>query len=185
MAFVMAVSLSGCSPKPRPPEAVGSQKHVPQGIARDFELVYTETPRELSSQDSAYSARTLVLRSPLNENYDNLSFRHQVFPKGLVLSIYDKDGNESRVKADYGIVYSQTNLIDLRGNVKLESHDGKILETQQLYFNRRDSWIFTEEPFTYLNPEEGTLMDGVGMDFNREFTYFRAAKTNGVISVNE
>lgn len=185
MALVMAVSLWGCDRKSQPPIPLGTPKYYPQGIARDFELIYSEVPRELSSQDSAYTRKSIILRSPLNENYDNLDFKHQIFPEGLTLIIYDDQSQESRVKADYGIVYSQTNLIDLRGNVRLDSHDGKILETQQLYFNRTDGWIFTEQAFTYTNPEEGTVMDGVGMDFNRDFTYFQAARTNGVIAISE
>lgn len=185
MALVMAVSLGACERSSTRPLQASDSRHIPQGIARDFELVYTETSKEMSTQDSAYSRKSIVLRSALNENYDNLAFGYQVFPEGLTLFIYDDKGQESRVKADYGRVYSRTNLIDLRGNVRLESHDGKVLETQQLFFDRGDSWIFTEEAFTYTNPEEGTVMDGEGMDFNREFTYFRAAKTNGVIAVSE
>lgn len=159
--------------------------YYPQGVATNFELTYTEIPRELSTQDSSYSHKTIVLRSPLNQNFDNLSFKYQIFPEGLNLFIYDEEGQESRVRADYGIIYSQTNLIDLRGNVVLESFDGKVLSTDQLYFNRAESWIFTEGEFTYTNPEEGTVMDGIGMDFNRDFTILRAKQTNGVIAIKE
>jgi len=59
------------------------------------------------------------------------------------------------------------------------------LETQQLYWDRSNKWIFTEEAFTYTNPEDGTLMDGEGMDFNRDFTFFKAHKTFGLMSIKE
>jgi LPS export ABC transporter protein LptC len=126
-----------------------------------------------------------VLKSPLNENYENLSFRHLIFPEGLQVFIYDDDSNKSVITADYGIIYSDTNLIDLQGNVVIESHDGKKLETPQLYMNRSDNWIFTEATFKYTNPEDGTIMDGEGMDFNEDFTFFKANKTYGLMTISE
>jgi hypothetical protein len=76
-------------------------------------------------------------------------------------------------------------LIDLQGNVVIESHDGKKLETPQLYWNRGDNWIFTENDFVYTNPEDGTIMNGEGMDFNRDFTFFNAHKTYGLMTISE
>ena len=121
----------------------------------------------------------------MNENYNNLAFKHQVFPEGLQVDFYDDDNKKSIIKADYGIIYSDTNLIDLQGNVVIESHDGKKLETPQLYWNRGDNWIFTENDFVYTNPEDGTIMNGEGMDFNRDFTFFNAHKTYGLMTISE
>ena len=44
------------------------------------------------SLDSAKSRIVVVLKSPINENYENLKFRHQVFPKGLQVDFFDDDG---------------------------------------------------------------------------------------------
>ncbi|MEN1784807.1 MAG: LPS export ABC transporter periplasmic protein LptC [Bacteroidota bacterium] len=161
------------------------KKHYPQGIATDFTLTYTEVNKELTSQDSSATRIIAVLKSPLNEDYDNQGFKYKVFPNGLQLDVYDEKNQKSIIQADYGIIYSQTNLIDLQGNVVLESHDGKKLETPQLYWDRRNKWIFTEAEFTYTNPEDGTIMDGKGMDFNREFTFFSAHKTYGLMTIKE
>ena len=63
--------------------------------------------------------------------------------------------------------------------------DGKRLQTDQLYWDRQSDWIFTEGRFTMTNPEEGTVLNGQGMDFNRDFTYFNAHKTGGEMLVKE
>jgi len=160
-------------------------KNYPQGVAKNFVLTYTELKKEIANQDSAVSRVVAVLRSPINKDFDNLGFRYKEFPQGLEVDFYDEKDNKSVITADYGIIYSQTNLIDLRGNVVIESHDGKKLETPQLYWDRKNKWIFTEATFTYTNPEEGTLMDGEGMDFNREFTFFNAHKTYGLMTLSE
>ncbi|MFD2586374.1 LPS export ABC transporter periplasmic protein LptC [Croceitalea marina] len=157
----------------------------PEGVAKNFTLTYTEAVKELSNQDSSETRIIAVLKSPLTKNYDNLSFKHRIFPDGLQVDFYDEDNKKSVITADYGIVYSSTNLIDLQGNVVIESHDGKKLETPQLYWDRSDNWIFTEETFKYTNPEDGTIMDGEGMDFNRDFTFFNAHKTYGLMTISE
>jgi LPS export ABC transporter protein LptC len=157
----------------------------PQGIARNFTLTYTETSEEIKSEGVAPSKVIAVLKSPVSEDFENLRFPHRTFPDGLEVEYFDKENNQSTIRADYGIIYSGTNVIDLRGNVVLETHDGKKLETQQLYWDRGNDWIFTQERFLYTNPEDGTVMDGEGMDFNREFSVLEAHKTTGLMLIKE
>lgn len=157
----------------------------PQGVAQNFTLTYTETVEAMSTQDSATSRVIAVLTSPLSEDFDNQIFKFRTFPKGLQVDFYDEKNQKSVIVADYGIVYSQTNLIDLQGNVVVETHDGKKLETDQLYFDRKNNWIFTEASFKYTNPEDGTVMDGEGMDFNKDFSFFKAHKTYGLMTIKE
>lgn len=185
MVFTVAIFFYGCQDTYK---RVGDEKQIlifPQGVAREFELTYTETIEELESEDKGTSRVIAVLKSPLSEDYDNMIFKYRTFPEGLLVEYYDQDNNKSTIRADYGIIYSQTNIIDLRGGVVIETHDGKKLETPQLYWDRKDEWIFTQEKFTYTNPEDGTIMDGEGMDFNRDFTYFKAHRTYGYISIKE
>jgi len=157
----------------------------PQGVAENFILVYTESSEELETEDQKDSRVIAILTSPLSEDYDNLRFKYRTFPDGLQVELFDENNNRSVVRADYGIIYSNTNLIDLRGNVVLETHDGKMLEAPQLYYDQTNEWIFTQKEFTFTNPEDGTVMDGEGMDFNREFSFFKAHKTYGLMTIKE
>ncbi|MEO9512579.1 MAG: LPS export ABC transporter periplasmic protein LptC [Flavobacteriaceae bacterium] len=157
----------------------------PQGIAQNFVLTYTETIEEMSTEDSSSSKVIAILTSPITKDFDNQDFKYRTFPDGLKVDFFDEKNQKSVITADYGIVYSQTNLIDLQGNVVIESHDGKKLETPQLFYDRSNNWIFTEEVFTYTNPEDGTVMDGEGMDFNRDFSLFKARKTFGLMTIKE
>ncbi|KAB5489428.1 LPS export ABC transporter periplasmic protein LptC [Flagellimonas hadalis] len=157
----------------------------PQGVAQNFTLTYTETVEAMNSQDSAQSRVVAVLSSPISEDFDNQAFKFRTFPEGLKVDFFDDKNQKSVITANYGIVYSQTNLIDLQGNVVMESHDGKKLEADQLFFDRKNNWIFTEASFRYTNPEDGTIMDGVGMDFNKDFTFLKAHKTDGLMIIKE
>ena len=75
-----------------------------------------------------------ILTAPKHVDYTNLSFRYAEFPEGLKVIFFDNDGNENEVLADYGILYDETKLIDLKGNVQLKSHDGSILTYQSNLF---------------------------------------------------
>jgi len=157
----------------------------PVGIAENFVLTYTEANDEIAL-DSIETSRVLwVLTSPTSEDFENLEFPYRTFPDGLHLDFFDENGQKSILEADYGIIYSATNLIDLRGNVILESNDGKKLETSQLYLDQVNEWVFTHEKFTYTNPEDGTIMDGEGMDFSRDRNFLYAHKTYGLMLIPE
>lgn len=157
----------------------------PRGIAENFVMTHT-TMNEALESEAIDSARVIaVLRSPICEDFINLSFAHRKFPNGLQVDYFDNEGNKSVVTADEGIVYTITNLIDLRGNVVIKGHDGKLLEAPQLYWDKNNDWIFTQEKFTYTNPEDGTIMDGEGMDFNKDLSLLNAHKTYGLMLIKE
>lgn len=157
----------------------------PQGIAENFILTYTKTGENLKADDEGSSKVIAVLTSPLSNNFDNLKFPYKTFPKGLRVDIYDDNGNKSIIKANYGIIYSATNVIDLQDSVVLETQDGKLLQTPQLYYDQENEWVFTQEKFKFTNPEDGTVMDGEGMDFNKDISNLYAHKVFGIMTINE
>lgn len=183
--FTVAMLFISCQDSYTPVGDEAGELIYPQGIAANFTLTYTETGEKLSSEDEGESRVIAVLSSPLSKDFDNLRFRYRTFPEGLQVEFYDEDNQKSVVRADYGIIYSDTDLIDLRGNVEVVTHDGKKLEAPQLYWDRTNEWIFTGEKFRFTNPEDGTVMDGEGMDFNRDFSYFNAHRTYGLMTLKE
>lgn len=152
-------------------------EHFPGGVAENFRLIYT---------DSALIKATLT--SPLSKDYSNQEFPYQEFPQGLKVDFFDKEKNKSTVIADYGIIYQATDMSDLRGNVVLLTHDGKKLETSQLYWDQKNQWVFTQEKFTFTNPEDGTIMNGEGIEFSQDFEngrgQVRAYKVDGVKDID-
>tara|TARA_R110000868_G_scaffold125037_5_gene330428 strand:+ start:3474 stop:4085 length:612 start_codon:yes stop_codon:yes gene_type:complete len=153
------------------------KKLYPQGIAENFKLIYTETSEVLSTEETADTKKTAILTGEISEDFENLNFPYRTFPKGLKVEFFDKEGNKSVILADYGIIYSGTNIIDLQGNVIIEMQDGKKLETTQLYYDQNNQWVFTQEKFKFSDEIDGTLIHGMGMDFNRDFTILNAHKT--------
>nr|WP_282097935.1 LPS export ABC transporter periplasmic protein LptC [Sinomicrobium weinanense] len=178
-AFAVAMFFS-CNSSFEDIRKIDEPQRFPVGVAENFRLIYT---------DSARIKATLT--SSLSKDFSNQEFPYQEFPEGLKVDFFDKDKNKSTVTADYGIIYQATDMTDLRGNVILHTHDGKKLETSQLYWDQKNKWVFTKERFIYTNPEDGTIMNGEGIEFSQDFDegkgQVRAYKVDGVkdIEVSE
>ncbi len=185
VVFSMAMFFLGCEDTYQRVGREATRPVYPQGVARNFKLTYTETIGKLESQDTASTRIIAILSSPVSEDFDNLGFPYRTFPEGLQVEYFNSDNQKSTITSDFGIIYSTTNVIDLKGNVVLTTHDGKKLETPQLYWDRGNEWIFTGEQFKYTNPEDGTIMDGEGMDFNREFSLLEAHRSTGLMLIKE
>lgn len=183
----MAMLFFSCADKYKRVGDEAIKKIYPSGVAEDLTLTYTETDdTKLNDGEGVVTSRIVsILKSPISNDFDNLDFPYRTFPEGLIVEFYDEQGTKSTITADYAIIYSYTNLVDLQGNVVIATSDGKKLETTQLYWDRTDDWIFTQQKFKYTNPEEGTIMDGEGMDFNRSFSFLHANRTFGLMSIKE
>jgi len=180
----IAMLFFSCEDKYKRVGEEAQQKNYPQGVANNFVLTYTEVDTPVKDSKSEASKVKYVLTSETWENYENLKLPHYMFPDGLHVDIFDKDNKKSTVVADYGVVYTSVNLVDLQGNVVLKSHDGKKIETPQLYWDQNKDWMFTQEKFKFTNPEDGTVMNGEGMDFDKKFTV-SAHKTYGIMTIKE
>lgn len=144
----------------------------PVGIAYDIHMTYTD-----SAEVKA------ILTAPLNLDYTHLSFKFSEFPEGLKIIFYNNNNEENTVVADYGILYNQTKIVDLQGNVVLLSDDGSRLETSQMYWDSEKEWLFTEQPFTFKNINYD--MAAIRLDTNKEFSKFQTGNLTGTMSVKE
>jgi LPS export ABC transporter protein LptC len=138
-------------------------KRFPVGEAENIFLVYTDSGKVKST-----------LRSPYNKDFSNQQFPFMEFPNGIILKFFDDQNKENTVTADYAILYSDTRLVDLQGNVKVVMHSGDILEAPQLFWDQDREWIFTDGEYK-ISGEYGMLVQGThGIDFNRDFSIVNA-----------
>jgi LPS export ABC transporter protein LptC len=144
----------------------------PVGIAYNIKMTYT---------DSAYIKAKLS--APVHLDYSHLSFKYSEFPDGLKVIFYNEENQENTVTADYGILYNQTKIVDLKGNVVLLSHDGSRLETNQMYWDAEKEWLFTEKPFIFHSSDYNLAANR--LDTNKEFTKFQTGNLSGTIAVEE
>ena len=151
---------------------IGILSNEPLTIAENIHMKYTDTSGLIS-----------ILRSPKMLNYSNRAFAYYEFPDGVDLILYDDDRNETHVIADYGIAYDETDLIDLRGNVVLDTHLRDTLFAEQLYYDQERQWLFTNKPVKFRTKDQ--LIDGHGFDSDRNFTKARVLEVSGVVFLSE
>lgn len=116
-------------------------------------------------------------------NYSNRDFAYYEFPEGVDLILFDDDKNQSHVIADYAIVYEETDLIDLRGNVVLDTHNRDTLYAEQLYYDQERQWLFTNKPVRFRTKDQ--LIDGHGFDSDRNFNKARVLEVSGIVFLSE
>ncbi len=169
----MALAITqffSCEDNTKALSEINFESQEPLGTATNIRMVYTDSAKVQA-----------ILTAPIHLDFNNLSFKYSEFPDGLKVIFFDTNGNENEIIADYGILYEATKLIDLKGNVKLMSHDGSILSTQQLYWDSAQEWIFTEEPFTFKDKDYN--FNAVRLDTNKEFSKFQTGNLIGTMAV--
>jgi len=170
-ALIVTLFL-GCESNFKEVQKSNFSEFVPSGEAEKINLKYTDSGRI-----------TAILVSPKMMEYATVAFPFTDFPKGVDVTLYDKNNKRTIILADYATSYKSTNIIDLKGNVTISSQDGQILETDQLYFDQKNEWFFTEKNFKFTDPK-GTS-NGQGIDFSKDFKVINSQKITGEIESDE
>ena len=107
------------------------------------------------------------------------------FPEGVKVTFYDQARHKNTVEARYGIIYPYSDMVELRDSVLLTTYDGKKLRTDQLFWDQKEDWIFTDRAFSFTDEAKGTVTNGIGMDFNKQFSTVKAHKTTGILAIDD
>ncbi|WP_240976546.1 LPS export ABC transporter periplasmic protein LptC [Flavobacterium rivulicola] len=151
---------------------MGISEFTPSGDADSINLKYTDSGRI-----------TANLVSPKMLDYATVEFPFTEFPKGMHLTLYDKNGKQTYIDADYAVRYKITDMIDLQGHVKISNQNGEQLETEQLYYDQKNEWFFTEKKFKFTSPKGVSY--GEGIDFSKDFKKVNSQKVSGLVQSSE
>ena len=140
----------------------------PSGEADSINLKYTDSGRIKS-----------VLISAKMLDYGTVEFPFTEFPVGINVTMYDEKGTKTYITSKYAVTFKNTDLIDLQGSVKISNDSGQLLETDQLYFDQKNEWFFTEKPYKFSDPK-GTSK-GEGLDFSKDFKIINSQRVSGEV----
>ena len=167
--LVLSITLFlGCESNFKEVQKINFSEFVPSGEADKINLKYTDSGRI-----------TAVLVSPKMREFASVDFPFTEFPKGIDVTLFDKNGKKTFIKSDYATSFKSTNIIDLKGNVKINSQDGQTLETDQLYFDQKNEWFFTEKSFKFTDPKG--VSNGKGIDFSKDFKVINSQSIAGEV----
>ncbi|MHC5354534.1 LPS export ABC transporter periplasmic protein LptC [Myroides sp. LJL115] len=160
--IALAVLGASCDNNLKQIQQFNQTSFFPVGEAQDIHLQYV---------DSGRVKAILVGKQMLD--YSNVSNPFTEFPEGVHVTFFDKQNNKSTVVANYAISYSTTELIDLRGDVVITTHEGKKLEADQLYYDQKNNWLYTLGKYKASTDAEN-FTQGIGLDFNSNLDIVRA-----------
>jgi LPS export ABC transporter protein LptC len=172
LVIFIAMFFLGCESNFKEVQRSNFTEFVPASDADNVNIKYT---------DSGLISGILI--SPKMLDYSNVSFPFTDFPKGIDVTLYDKKRKRTYVKANYAISYKQTSIIDLQGKVKITTDDGQMLETEQLYFDQKNEWFYTERKFKFTDVKGVSY--GQGIDFSKDFKIINSQRINGEIQTEE
>ncbi|MGB1307670.1 MAG: LPS export ABC transporter periplasmic protein LptC [Oceanihabitans sp.] len=153
-------------------QKIGISEDKPIGVADSINLIRTDSGRVVAN-----------LISPKMLDFTNRSFGYNEFPEGIILYLYDDKSQKSTVIADYAISYDDTELIDLQGNVVLTSNKKDTLFAEQLFYDQKKEWLFTNKPVTFRQGND--LINGNGFDSDADFKHAQVLEIDGIITLQE
>jgi LPS export ABC transporter protein LptC len=169
IVFFVAIQF-GCESNFREVQKIGFSEFTPSGQADTLTVKYTDSGKIKA-----------ILVSPKMLDYGSVQYPFTEFPKGIFVTLYDNKAKKTFVKSDYAVKFNGTDIIDLKGNVLISSEDGQFLETQQLYYDQKNEWFYTEQFFKMTDPKNGNTT-GQGVDFDKNFRHINYQKVTGILN---
>ncbi|MGC6438054.1 MAG: LPS export ABC transporter periplasmic protein LptC [Flavobacteriaceae bacterium] len=152
-------------------------------ISSNVPFLPVSTAENINTKHTDSGKLTSILLSPKMINFSNQEFPFYEFPDGINLTLLDDNNQSSTVLSDKAILYNKTDLIDLRGNVILTTATNDTLYTDQLYYDQKKEWLFTDNPVKFRTKDY--ITNGNGFDANQNFTNAQVLEVTGRIYIEE
>lgn len=167
-ATVSILLLFSCESNFREVQKSNFAEFSPSGEADSINLKYTDSGRIKS-----------ILISPKMLDYATVAFPFTEFPVGINVTLFDEKGKKTFVTSKYAATFKNTDLIDLQGSVKISNETGQLFETDQLYFDQKNEWFYTDKRYKFTDPKGVSF--GEGVDFSKDFKIINSQKISGEV----
>lgn len=150
-------------------------KNKPIGIAKNVNHVY---------KDSGKIANRLI--TPLLYDFSNRKEHpYNEFPKGVKIVNISKNQKDSiTITGNYALTYKKTAISEIKENVVIINHTQKTkLETNQLFWDQKEKYFFTEEAFRLTTIRD--TINGFGFESKQDLTKWIAKDITGNIRIKQ
>src|SRR5690606_39258532 len=144
MALLMAITLFSCESNYQNVKNLTLSDGAPIAVGKEINFKYTDSGKLVTN----------LLADKLLD-FSNLDFPYKEFPEGIEVHFWDDKGKESIVTADYAIQFDKTGLVDLGNYVVVNTADSVELKATPLYWDQKNSWVFTDQPYR-INFKDGS-----------------------------
>ncbi len=174
--------LASCQDNLKAIEKMEMSSNEPIGEVENMLLKHT---------DSGKLKLSLQGKNMLDFSNDDFPYTH--FPDGIKVTIYETLQDSTAITtilADQATSYDLTDIVDLRGNVRIIRADGNTFAGDQLYWDQSDKWIFTNQAFETRLKDAETQADlgntsGTVLDSDENLKLVQVRKADDAFLINQ
>lgn len=151
-----------------------ADQNLPVGEAVDIVHRHTDSGRV-----------NIKMRAPLMLDFSNRDAHpYSEFPKGIEIVNIEANGDSTTIQGDYAKSYKKTEVSEIKKNVVIFNHaDNNRLETEQIYWDQKTHYFFTETKFVFYTPVD--TIYGTGFEASEDLKERWMKNLTGVINVRE
>ena len=148
-------------------------KELPSLSGKNVETMYTDSGKV-----------TLIVRTPLIQQFTTKEDPHTLFPEGLTVLFYDKKTKpQASITAHYARYTEKDEQWELRDSVVAVNTDGDILETELLYWSEPKERVWSDR-FVRFTLKDKIIM-GTGFESDSRLTNGTIKNVSGTIYIND
>lgn len=152
-----------------------ADRNLPIGVAKNAYHVYKDSGKVTSK-----------LITPVLHDFSNREQHpYNEFPKGIKIITYENEGKDSTtITGNYALSYAKTQVSEIKGNVVVYNHtDSLKLETNQLFWDQREKYFFTEDGFRLTTPS--STIDGYGFESKQDLSKWILKDITGEVETKQ
>ncbi len=172
--FIVAMFFS-CTNTKKEVRDFLADKNLPVGSAENIFHIKKDSGRITSKT-----------KAPLFYDFSNRkNHPYTEFIKGIEIVSISKSGIDSTtITGNYALSYSKTNISEIKGNVIIVNHsENTKLETNQLFWDQKEGYFFTEHGFRLTTPKG--VINGFGFESRENLTKWLAKDITGDLEATQ
>lgn len=146
-----------------------ADQNLPVGVAENINHMYKDSGKVTSR-----------LIAPILLDFSNRTLNpYSEFPKGIKIVNINRINRDSiTITGDYAVSYNNTSFSEIVGNVVIINHQQEVvLKTEQMYWDQKESYFFSETPFTIFTAKD--TIHGIGFESESNLNNWILNKTTG------
>lgn len=151
-----------------------ADKNLPIGEAFNINHKHTDSGRV-----------DIKMIAPVMYDFSNReNHPYNEFPKGIKITSIEINGDSVTVEGDYAKSYRKTEVSEIKNNVVVINYAQKNkLITDQIYWDQKTHYFFTEKKFTFFTPTD--TIYGTGFEATEDLKTWWVKNQSGVINIKE
>ncbi len=163
--------LSSCEKRELPVREL-QIRELPSLSARDVETMYSDSGKV-----------TLLVRTPLIQQFSSDEQPYTLFPDGLTVLFYDKKTEpQASITAQYARYTEKDELWELRDSVVAVNTEGDILETELLFWSEPRESVWSDR-FVRITGKDQIIM-GTGFESDPRLSKWKIKNVSATIYVD-